>query len=174
MDLNHDLLPAPAIPPLSMASKSINQAPTISCSSVDNPINPPIELVKDLVIAPPSSQHISKKTKCNRLTNEFHKKFYAQGKSCNFFLQKYLPSLDTTMHDVLEEVVAHNEVKLHDFDDSIHILDCILINLDEDDTIDDTDDVNDEYETIDIDIDLPNILSSQLTLTPSIKHCDSQ
>ena len=27
---------------------------------------------------------------------------------------------------------------------------------------------------IDIDIDLENMLSSQLTLTPSIKHCDSQ
>ncbi|KGJ50980.1 hypothetical protein CIAN88_23705 [[Clostridium] innocuum] len=63
---------------------------------------------------------------------------------------------------------------MHDYDDSIHILDPILINLDEEDTLDDTDDVNDEYETIDIDIDLPNMLSSQLTLTPSVKHCDSQ
>ena len=70
------------------------------------------------------------------------------------------------MHDMLEEFVANN--------DYIHILDPILINLDEEDTLDDVDDVNDEYETIDINIDLPNILSSQLTLTPIIEHCDSQ
>ena len=75
------------------------------------------------------------------------------------------------MHDVLEEVLANNDVKLHDFDDSIRILDPILINLDAEDTLDD---VIDEYETIGIDIDLPHMLSSQLTLTPSIEHCDSQ
>ena len=48
-----------------------------------------------------------------------------------------------------------------------------MINLDEEYTLDD---VDDEYETIDIDIDidLPKMLSSQLTLTPSVKHCDSQ
>ena len=78
------------------------------------------------------------------------------------------------MHDVLEEVVANNYVKLHDSDDSIHILDHILINLDEEDTLDDVDDVNDEYETICIDIYLPNMVSSQFTLTPSIEHDDSQ
>ena len=44
-----------------MASTFINQAPPIACSSIDNPINPPIELVKDLVIAPSSSQNISNK-----------------------------------------------------------------------------------------------------------------
>ena len=59
------------------------------------------------------------------------------------------------MHDVLEVVVANNDVKMCDFDDSICILDPILINLDEEDTLDDIDDVNDEYKTIDIDIDLP-------------------
>ena len=78
------------------------------------------------------------------------------------------------MHDVLEEVVVNNGVKMHDSDDSICILDPILINLDEEATLDDVDDVNDEYETIDIEIDLPYMLSSQLILTPSIKHCDSQ
>ena len=81
--------------------------------------------------------------------------------------------MDTTISDVLEEVVADN--KLHDSDDYIRILDPILINLDDEDTLDDTDDdVNDEYETIDIDIDLPNMFLSQLTLTPSVEHCDSQ
>ena len=78
------------------------------------------------------------------------------------------------MHDVLEEVIANNDVKMHDYDDSICILDPILINLDEKYTIDDVDDVNDQYETIVIDIDLPNMLSSQLTLTSSIEHCNSQ
>ena len=63
---------------------------------------------------------------------------------------------------------------MHDSDDSICILDPILIILDDEDTFDDTSDVNDEYETINIDVDLPNIISSQLTLTPSIEHCDSQ
>ena len=63
---------------------------------------------------------------------------------------------------------------MHDSDDYICILDPILINLDGEYTLYDTDDVNDEYETIDIGIDLPNMLSSQLTLTPSIEHCDSQ
>ena len=63
------------------------------------------------------------------------------------------------MHDVLEEVVANNDVKMHDSNDSIHILDLIFINLDEEDTLNDGDDVNNEYETVDIDIDLPNILS---------------
>ena len=69
------------------------------------------------------------------------------------------------MHDVLEEFVANNDVKMHDFDDSICILDPILINLDEEDTLNDVDDVNDEYETINIDIDLPNMLLSQNTYT---------
>ena len=64
------------------------------------------------------------------------------------------------MHDVLKEVVANKYVKLHDSDDSICILDPILINLDEEDTLIDTNDVNDEYETIEIDIDLPNMFSS--------------
>ena len=49
-----------------------------------------------------------------------------------------------------------------------------MINLDEEDTLANIDDVNDEYESIDINIDLPNMLSSQLILTPSIEHCDSQ
>ena len=87
-------------------------------------------------------------------------KHHAQAKAHNFALQKYLPSLDTTMHDVLEEVVTNNDVKMHDFEDSICILDRILINVDEEDNLDDFDDVNDEYETIDIEIDLPNIFSS--------------
>ena len=77
------------------------------------------------------------------------------------------------MHDVLEEVVTNNDVKLHDSNDSICILDPILINLDDEDTLDNTDDVNDEYEIIEIDVDLSNMLSSQLILTPSIEHCDS-
>ena len=63
---------------------------------------------------------------------------------------------------------------MHDYDDSIHILDHILINLYEEDNLDDICDDNDEYESIDIEIDLPNILSLQLALTPSIEHCDSQ
>ena len=116
--------------------------------------------MKDLVIVPPSSQNISSKAKHNQSANEYCKKRHAQAKAHNFVLQKSLPSLDTIMHDVLEEVVANDDVKLHDFDDSIHILDLSLINLDEEDTLDDIDDVNDEYETIDIDIDLPNMLSS--------------
>ena len=63
---------------------------------------------------------------------------------------------------------------MHDFEDYICILDPILINLDEEDTLNDVDDVNDKYETINIDIDLPNMLSSPLSLTPIIEHCDSQ
>lgn len=54
------------------------------------------------------------------------------------------------MHDVLKEFFANNDVKLHDSNDSIHILDPIFINLDEEYTLDD---VNDEYETIGIDVD---------------------
>ena len=126
--------------------------------------------MKDPIIVPLIPQHILSKKKCSRFTNERHKKRCAQAQTHNFVLQKYLPSLDTTMHDVLEEVIANNDIKLHDSDDSIHILESILINLDEEHTLDD---VNDEYETIDIDIDLPNMLSSQLTITPSIEHCDS-
>ena len=72
------------------------------------------------------------------------------------------------MHDMLEEVGTNNDVKIHD---SIHILDPILINLDEEDNLND---VDDEYETIDIGINLPNMFSSQLTLTTSIDHCGSQ
>ena len=78
------------------------------------------------------------------------------------------------MHDVLEEVIINNYVQIHDSNDSICILDPIFINLHEEDTLDDIDDFNDEYETIDIGIDLPDILSSQLILTHSIEHCDSQ
>ena len=58
--------------------------------------------------------------------------------------------MDTTIHYVLEEVVANNDVKMHNYDDSICILDPILINLDDEDTIDDTNNVYDEYETIDM------------------------
>ena len=130
--------------------------------------------MKDPIIVSPSSQQISSKTKHNRSSNECHKKCHAQAKDHNFILQKALPSLNTNMHDMLEEVVANNDVKLHDYDVSIHILDPILINLDKEDTLDDVDDVNDEYKTIDINVDLLNILSSQLTRPPSIKHCDSQ
>ena len=101
------------------------------------------------------------------------KKCHAQAKAHNSILPKYLSSLDTTLHDVLKEVVANNYVKLNNFDDSIRILDPILINLHEEHTLYDFDDGNDEYETIDIDIDLPNMLSSQLTLTPSIENFDS-
>ena len=79
--------------------------------------------MKDPIVVLPSSQHISSKTKHNRITNEHHKKNCAQDKYCNSILWKYLPSLDTTMHDVLEEVVANNDVKVNDFDDSICILD---------------------------------------------------
>ena len=49
-----------------------------------------------------------------------------------------------------------------------------MINLEEEDTLADIDDVNDEYETIYIDINLHHMLSSQLTVTPSIEHCDSE
>ena len=37
MDINHGLFPTPSIPHLSMSSKSINQDPTIACSSPYNP-----------------------------------------------------------------------------------------------------------------------------------------
>ena len=47
-------------------------------------------------------------------------------------------------------------------------------NLDDEYTLHDTNYVNDEYEAIDIDVDLPNMFPSQLTLTPSIEYCDSQ
>ena len=63
---------------------------------------------------------------------------------------------------------------MHDSNDSIHILDPIFINFYEEDILDDTNDVDDEYGTTDIDNDLLDMLSSQLTLTPSIEHCDSQ
>ena len=85
-------------------------------------------------------------------------------------MKKYLLSLDTTMCDVLEEFVTNNDVKMHDFEDSIQILDPILISLDKEDTLDDIDDANDEYETIGIDVDLPKTLSSQSIRTPSIEH----
>ena len=55
------------------------------------------------------------------LTNTI-KKCHAQAKAHNSILQKSLSSLDTTMHDVLEEVVANNDNNLHDSDDSIRIL----------------------------------------------------
>ena len=69
------------------------------------------------------------------------------------------------MYDLLEEVIANKDVKRHDSDDSICILDPILINLDEEGTLNDVDDVNDEYGTI---FYLPNMISLQLILTPSI------
>jgi hypothetical protein len=75
------------------------------------------------------------------------------------------------MHDVLDEVNVNNEVKMQDYDHSICILDPIFINLDEEDTLDD---VDNEYEAIHIDIDLPNLLSSQLIILPSIEHVYSQ
>ena len=50
----------------------------------------------------------------------------------------------------------------------IPILDSIDINLDEEDTLDD-----DEHEIIDLDVDLPNMLSMQLTFTSTSKHYDS-
>ena len=118
-----------------------------------------------MVVVPPSSQHVSNMTKRNRFANECRKKRRARAKARSSVIQKYVSSLDTTMYDVLEKVVVDN--KLLDSDDSIHILDPILINLDEEDMHGDTDDVNDEYETIDIEIDLHNILSSLLTITPS-------
>ena len=114
MNINCGLFPTPSIPPLSMASTSINQAPLVACESVVNPINPPIEPIKDPVIVPTSYQHSSSKKKCNQSANEHHKMHHAQDKNHNSILQKSLPSLDTTMHDVLEEVVANNNVKMHD------------------------------------------------------------
>ena len=164
MDLNYGIFPTPFIPPLSMNSTSINQ----------DHINCPIEPMKDSMIDPPSSQHISSKSKHNFSSKKYHKKIHAQAISFNVVIKFILPSLDTTMHDVLDEVVTNNDVNLHDSNDSICILDPILINLDVEYALDDTDDVNDEYETIDIDVDLPYMLSSQLTLTPSIELCDSQ
>lgn len=63
---------------------------------------------------------------------------------------------------------------MNEYDDPIHILDPISINLDEEDTLDDPIDLSDEYETIDLDNDLPHMLSTQLKITPSNEHCDSQ
>ena len=49
------------MPPLSMASKYVNQASPMSFQSLVNSINPPIEPIKDSVIVPHSSQQISSK-----------------------------------------------------------------------------------------------------------------
>lgn len=87
--------------------------------------------MKEPVVVPPSSQHISNETKCNQSTNEHYKKHRAQAKAHAFVLPSSLPSFDQPMHDVLEEVNTNNDVKMHDYDDSIRILDPILINLDE-------------------------------------------
>ena len=81
---------------------SINQAPPIAFHSLGDPINPPVEPMKDPIIVPPSSQNILGKKKCNQYANEFYKKHHAQDKSHNFVLQKSLPSVDKPMHDVLE------------------------------------------------------------------------
>lgn len=62
----------------------------------------------------------------------------------------------------------------HDY--SIHILDSIFIHLDQEDTLDDgvidaNSHVNDnEYDTIDVDHDFPNMLSKQLMINPTIEH----
>ena len=66
-------------------------------------------------------------------------------------------------------------------DISLHFLDSIVIILDQEDNLDDdvigtnfNSHVSDnQYETIDMDHDFPNIISKWLTLTPSIKHIDS-
>ena len=58
--------------------------------------------MKDSVIFPPSSQHISSKEKYNRYANEHYKNFCAQAKARNTIIQKNSPSLDINMHDVLE------------------------------------------------------------------------
>lgn len=139
-----------------------------ACQYASNLVNPPIEPVKGPIIVPPSCQKISSKEKCSQYANKQCKKNHSQAKAHNLILEKSLSSLDTNMHYVLEEFVANNDVKLPSSNDSIFILDPILINLDDEDTLDDTDDVNDEYDNIDINVDLPNILSSQSTLTPSI------
>ena len=61
--------------------------------------------------------------------------------------------------------VNNDEIDKHD----IHNLDSIIINLDEEYTLYDY-----EYEIIDLDVDLPNVFSMQLSLTFSLEHSDSQ
>lgn len=172
MDLNRGLLPTPSIPPLSMHS-SVDQVPstksikdpTIVSPKKGSPIDLPKEPMKDTLMVPPSSQPISKNQKRNCSANEHHKKCHAHARAQRSLLSSNQPS-----HKVLDNVNPNNYVHMHDYDDSIHILDPITINLDEKDTLNDPDD---EYETIDIDVDLPHMLSSQLSITPSIEHGDS-
>ena len=75
------------------------------------------------------------------------------------------------MLEPLEEANQGKNMQMDKHDDYVYILDSI--NLDMEDTLDD-EHVSSDEKLINMDYDLPNMLSMQLTITPTNEHSDSQ